>query len=552
VGEDALRSVLAAAGVAARKLRTVVGLLTEGEHTLASLIRESALERRGVESVLAALGDDLLRSGRDALRIVPGRAETYRQIVNYGQLVETKPADPLARRFAGCAELVARMRALIDAAPGPRAALDHVSATAETAVRRALWLDSTFDLTGARLLCVGDHDLTSLAVAHVNPDVEILVLDIDDRILEFIDSLQLRQVRSLWSDFRYGIPANALQWGDLVFTDPPYTPEGVRLFLARGLTGLRDRDHARLVLAYGFAEGSPALGLKVQQEIIGLHLVTEAVLPDFHRYDGAQAVGSASDLYVLRPTARSWRVAEQSQSSHIYTHGSQSLEGVAALDPETTTAVTKAAAGPDPLPVTLVGPGFSAGAAPLGSLLAGEPARGRMARAVAVDLTADPGGWLSRVLLAVAAPRLALLVDNNHPDLVNAVAQQALADLVGTRYRLKLRRSTPGPRLAVVEADLVDVADVDASGRVVREVLDRAHGKLGNVWREAWIRAGARDGVTVTKNEARARVAAVAAFAGLPERWLDEQLIVLPRHGIARILAAILREPTSQTASGER
>lgn len=35
------------------------------------------------------------------------------------------------------------------------------------------------------------------------------------------------------------------------------------------------------------------------------------MLPEFNRYHGAQAVGSSSDLYVLRPTPRTWRMTEK-------------------------------------------------------------------------------------------------------------------------------------------------------------------------------------------------------------------------------------------------
>ena len=52
----------------------------------------------------------------------------------------------------------------------------------------------------------------------------------------------------------------------------------------------------RVLLAYGFSDRTPALGLKVQQELQRLGLVFEAILPAFHRFDGAQAIGSAADL----------------------------------------------------------------------------------------------------------------------------------------------------------------------------------------------------------------------------------------------------------------
>ena len=77
------------------------------------------------------------------------------------------------------------------AAPPPLPALDHVPATAATVARRALWLDGTFDLAGASVLCVGDHDLTSLALARLVPGVAVTVVDLDERVLAHIDEQRL-------------------------------------------------------------------------------------------------------------------------------------------------------------------------------------------------------------------------------------------------------------------------------------------------------------------------------------------------------------------------
>jgi hypothetical protein len=310
-------------------------------------------------------------------------------------------------------------------------------------------------------------------------------------------------------------------------------------------------------MAYGYSEHHPALGLAVQQAVTGLHLAYQAILPAFNRYDGAQAVGSASDLYVLRPTARAFRALDSGgergragerrdrgrSGSHapvrIYTHGAQALEGGDGLLPDDVAdAVRAAAAGPAGLPVHLVGPGWPSGdAAPLAELFGAEPAADltRGSGALALDLTGDPGGWLPRSLLAAGASRLAILVPNNHPDLASEAAQRALASLVSPRYRLRLRRSAPGPKLAIVEADRVDAEGLATGPRAVRDVLDRAHGKLGNTWREALVRASAATGEPLTKNDARTRA---QEATGRPDA-LAEQLLTLPRHVVSAVLAEV-------------
>jgi hypothetical protein len=121
---------------------------------------------------------------------------------------------------------------------------------------------------------------------------------------------------------------------DLVVTDPPYSPEGVGLFGARAVEAIERHDSGRVILAYGFPPASPALGLKTQRALSSLDLVYEAVLPDFNHYAGAQAIGSRSAQYVLRPTRRSKRaaarVAERTLPA-IYSHGRQSVESAGAV-----------------------------------------------------------------------------------------------------------------------------------------------------------------------------------------------------------------------------
>lgn len=542
---DRLRALYEAEGVAGRRIRTVVQLLIDEPHDLASLVQTAAVDRRTVEAVLAAVGQDLSPVG-ERMRIAEDRVAAYRDVIDTVQLTATRLSDPLERRIADSPALVAKLERIIGEGPSARQSLDHVSATAETAARRALWMDSTFELAGGRLLCVGDHDLTSLATALARPDTEITVVDVDERILEYIDTVALREglsVRCLYADFRFGIAEGARAWGDLVFTDPPYTADGVRLFLSRGLEGLRDRDHARLLMAYGFSENHPGLGLKIQQAVGGLNLVYEAVLPDFNRYHGAQAVGSSSDLYVLRPTVRSWRVTDQAareSAANIYTHGAQSLEAERPeLSSSVVRAVVDAACSTDQPLTAVVGDGWprerGVPRIGLGTVLAGglPNQMRRPGSAVAVDLSADLGAWLLRALLAVDADRAAFLVPNAHPDLSNEAGQTLLRELVGVKYTLRLRRSTPEPRYAIVEAERVKAAKLSPQEAIVRHILDRPHGKVANTWREALIAAASRAGSELTKNEARALVR-----SSVSADLLNEQLIDLPRHQIRQVLDA--------------
>ncbi|MBW4716290.1 bis-aminopropyl spermidine synthase family protein [Saccharothrix obliqua] len=498
---ELVRELLESHGAHARRLRRVLTLLGDDWHTLADLVRVPAVPRRTVQDVLKALGADVETSG-DRFRITPSRAAAYKE---FGAALE--PVDPLVTRNTA---LLTGIRADIAAVPPPLTALDHVQATAETALKRALWLDEQYDLVGRTLVLLGDHDLTSLAVAAVNPDVSLVVVDVDDRLLQYVEERSGGRVRALHADLRFGLPSAVRESADLVFSDPPYSPEGMALFASRAVECLAHPAHGRVLLAYGFSERTPALGLKVQQELLRQGLVFEAVLPAFHRFDGAQAIGSAADLYVCRPTGR--RAAVPAKTT-IYTHGPQSVEATGP-GPEALRALVEHAPRPESSPPPKPrAPGW---ADPIG----------KGAASLAVDLSGDPGPWLLRTLLACSPGRMAALVPNNHPDVASAAGQAGLSALVDTRFTLRHLRSTPDGGHCVVVADQVLPGTLDPGGLVVREVLTRAHGKVGNVWREALTTV-----LRVTRREARELV---------PQHDdLEHRLIDLPRHRIAALLPLV-------------
>ncbi|WP_285744575.1 bis-aminopropyl spermidine synthase family protein [Lentzea sp. NBRC 105346] len=515
---DQVRLLLTGHGVHARKLRRVLALLSADWHPLAELVRLPAVPRRTVQELLKAIADDLDVDG-ERYRVNPARQADYRAAFGLTEDV-ADPVDALVPRHTDQLRLIL---ADIAEVPAPLSALDHVQATAQTALKRALWLDNTYELGGRHLLCLGDHDLTSLAVCAVNPDVTVTVVDLDDRLLEYIDhktSQRGWRIRTLHADFRFGLPPSLVETADLVFSDPPYTPEGMGLFAGRAIEALEDTGSGRILLAYGFSDRTPALGLKVQQELQRLGLVFEAILPAFNRFDGAQAIGSAADLYVCRPTSR----RTVSSGTRIYTHGAQSVES-SGPSREALSTLSDLAPRPESSPPPKPrGPGWA------------EPI-GKGAASLALDLTADPGPWLLRSMLASSPARLAALVPNNHPAVSSAAGQQELQSLVRTRFSLKFLRNNPDNKHTIVVADQVLAGTLEPGDLVVREVLMKAHGKLGNVWREALITASRG---ALTKRQARE----VVENAAPNSDDLELRLIDLPKHRIAELLPVIATSVT--------
>ncbi|WP_327583108.1 bis-aminopropyl spermidine synthase family protein [Nonomuraea sp. NBC_00507] len=517
---EGLERLLDAAGADSRRLRHLLALLCDGQWwTLPDLVRAGATSRRTIETLLRELH---LEQDGDRFRVPLTHTPDYQDLL----AVAPPPQDPVGHMVPHYAHVLERLTALIAGAPHARHVLDHVSATPDTVLRRALLLGARFWLPGTRLLCVGDHDLTSLAVKLVHPETDVTVVDLDERILAYIDDQDLG-VRTRWADLRLGLPASARDQ-DLALTDPPYTPEGIGLFVARAVEGLT--DNGRVLLAYGASERTPMLAFKVQQALSELNLTYEAIYPDFNRYFGAEAIGSAADLYVLRPTTKT-RPAVTSRLSRlttaIYTQGPQSIEAA-----QTTPSAPQKAHPASP-PIPDLPPDFDA------DLLVGDwPKDLSQPRVKLSTWLAKPyAATADRVAIAVppgleaALPRLLLATRAAHVRVLGT-SLPPVPDVLAGVYKLSAD-------LGSLDAVRLPAPEGDAPG-VLRRILDNGHAKLANTWREGLIAVARMQGTTLTKNEARTLIREAAPWSDdlTPLEAPLHRLAALP-HAVAATISAL-------------
>ncbi|MDR6973957.1 putative methyltransferase/ribosomal protein S18 acetylase RimI-like enzyme/DNA-directed RNA polymerase subunit RPC12/RpoP [Streptomyces sp. 3330] len=206
-------------------------------------------------------------------------------------------------------EAVGRLRALMESGPAADMAIDQSHCTAETKVRRVLALLTAGALPGGSLLLIGDDDLVSLAVAVVGdvlggPIVEkVTVVDISPEILDYIQKVSAglgTRIETVRHDLRLPLPAELHEQHDVAMTDPPYTPEGARLFLSRAVEGLRPGPAHSVFFSFGGK--SPDEMLEVQREIMGLGLVTHGFVRNFNEYEGSGILGGVGFFQHLLTT----------------------------------------------------------------------------------------------------------------------------------------------------------------------------------------------------------------------------------------------------------
>lgn len=190
--------------------------------------------------------------------------------------------------------------------------IDQSQCTPETSLRRAVLCLKQHTLIGKRILCVGDDDLVSVSIglllrrlfpADTHSATRVDVLDIDERFLQFIEGIASDAKLPIHChrvDLREPLPEKLHGQFDCFFTDPPYTLQGMSLFVSRGIQALKPQKGLPIFLS--FAHKSPPFMLAMQRELLHMGLTVSANYPRFNAYEGAEMIANRSQMFVLRTT----------------------------------------------------------------------------------------------------------------------------------------------------------------------------------------------------------------------------------------------------------
>ncbi len=205
-----------------------------------------------------------------------------------------------------------KIKEFINNRPTPEFSLDQSHADFPTIIKKTLYLLKKGDIEGRRIIFLGDDDVISLAVGMTKLAKEITVLDLDNRVLDFIsqsaEELSLNNFNALSHDLREPSPSTIINKYDLVVTDPPYTNEGLRLFLKRAREVLKSNVSIdsktypiigkKCLLSFG--NKPPEEMQKLQMSILDHDFIINEMIPDFNHYEGASIIGKFSHLYYLQ------------------------------------------------------------------------------------------------------------------------------------------------------------------------------------------------------------------------------------------------------------
>jgi hypothetical protein len=140
-------------------------------------------------------------------------------------------------------ELLKEFSELVFGRPEPRHEFDQAFVTPETVIARVALMHARGDLAGKEIFVLGDDDLMSVALMLSNLPKRIAVLDIDERLIKFIekiaDEIGFQNIDIFVFDLREPLPDYARGKFDSFITDPPETLEAIRAFVGRGIATLK-------------------------------------------------------------------------------------------------------------------------------------------------------------------------------------------------------------------------------------------------------------------------------------------------------------------------
>jgi predicted methyltransferase len=207
--------------------------------------------------------------------------------------------------------------------------IDQSKCNVDTAIKRAVLCVKNHNLIGKKILCVGDDDLVSIALGFLlkklfkdvsDCSTSITVMDIDRRILNYIEDIALEgalPIKCEELDFRGQLPKEFRNQFDCFFTDPPYTLQGMNLFLSRGIEALKAESGLAIFLSY--AHKSPDFELAMQKCFVDMGLTVSEITVRFNTYEGAGIIGNTGQMIILKTTSISKTLIESSYEGALYT-----------------------------------------------------------------------------------------------------------------------------------------------------------------------------------------------------------------------------------------
>ncbi|MEM2913567.1 MAG: bis-aminopropyl spermidine synthase family protein [Candidatus Bathyarchaeia archaeon] len=141
------------------------------------------------------------------------------------------------------------------------------------------------DLANKDFILIGDDDLLSVALALTELPSKIFILDIDERLGDFIKAISREygfEIEFQKYDVSNPLPRDLRGSFDVFSSEPLETLSGLKAFLSRGVACLRENGVGYFGLST--AESSPKKWMLIERLLLRMNCVITDIIKDFSRY----------------------------------------------------------------------------------------------------------------------------------------------------------------------------------------------------------------------------------------------------------------------------
>jgi len=162
---------------------------------------------------------------------------------------------------------------------------DQGSILEEDVIKRVEFIYERGDLLNSNILVIGDDDLISIALGLTGLPKKIYVLEIDDRLVNYIQENKNKfnlSIEVIKYDVRKSLPKELVGKFDIFITDPSETIKALKIFLSRGMKSLKKEGSGYFGLTT--IESSLKKWFKVEKFIIENGFVITDIKRNFSVY----------------------------------------------------------------------------------------------------------------------------------------------------------------------------------------------------------------------------------------------------------------------------
>lgn len=170
--------------------------------------------------------------------------------------------------------------------PIPKIEYDQGYITPESLFAKIALADSKGDLGNKQILILGDDDLLSIALALTKLPAQIIVLEIDTRLIDFISKISNKfklKIETHQKDLAESFPKEFLNKFDTFFTDPSETITSFNAFIGRGVASLKKTGGCGY-FGLTHREASLYKWNKLQHFILEMNTVVTDIIYNFQDY----------------------------------------------------------------------------------------------------------------------------------------------------------------------------------------------------------------------------------------------------------------------------